>query len=184
MNQAVATGVEYDSVLDQAIRAGVDNPIMEWVRDVPIRSVMPQRETQPIYDPDRIYTREELPYVARIHLDHAGEWVAWDVERTLAVATGTDYIPLCGGSSRGVVSPAWNRSALLVVRPPGTDREGGSPTGTRTWDPANSFALALRPMLWLGRRPLDGRAIEGLVDSGSDDTLLPDYLITQLGITN
>ncbi len=33
---------------------------------------------------------DDLPYDARVRYDHAGEWIAWNQELTVAVATGLD----------------------------------------------------------------------------------------------
>jgi hypothetical protein len=49
----------------------------------------------------------------------------------------------------------------------------------------NSHVLSLRPMISVRvTGPAGMKDVVGRVDSGSDDTLLPDHLIAQLGLNN
>jgi len=67
-------------------------------------------------------TVDDLPADARVRLDHAGEWVAWDRGMTRAVAAGPDAEAVRAEAIRaGVACPILERVPPADTLPSRTD---------------------------------------------------------------
>jgi Family of unknown function (DUF5678) len=122
-----AHGRVFEEVYQEAIQRGCTNPIMQHVRD-PRRGLIPtirrissthspQRSVQDAEENDAINISEKrktsIPTPAPV--EYAGQWVAWNRDRTEVVAHGDDVVEV----HKSAIAKGLSKPILQKVRQPG-----------------------------------------------------------------